>query len=291
LVDSLGPIFGWWLGRQLLGYIYFEILWSNLMPSFHSLSFATSLIGLLALTSCNNAPTATNTSTPTTTTATPAADANSTEKKDVDYMTNLSLMKGHLLVAKELLAQGKPDQAEPHIGHPVEEIYSDIEPELQERNVAEFKTTLNGLHDLVQAKPQDPKLNSEMQSAMTAVDKAMQAVPAEQRESPQFALKIFNGLLDTAGSEYTAAIANGKITEAIEYQDSRGFVTYADTLYESIESKVSQKSPEAHQAIESDMAQLVKAWPSAIAPAAPVMPPEQVSKLIKTIEQNTQKVL
>jgi len=205
-------------------------------------------------------------------------------------MTNLGLMKGHLLVAQELLTQGKPDQAEPHIGHPVEEIYADIEPQLQARNVEGFKATLDGLHDLVQSKPQDPKVNTEMQAAMAAIDEAMQAVPADQRQSPEFVLKVVNGLLDTAGSEYTAAVANGKIAEVIEYQDSRGFVTYAGTLYESIENSMSQKYPEAHQAIESNLTQLKKAWPSATAPAAPTMEPEQVSQLVESIETNSQKV-
>jgi len=78
------------------------------------------------------------------------------EAKDVDYMTKLGLMKGHLIVAKELLDQGKPDQAEPHIGHPVEEIYADVEDQLNERKIPEFKTTLIKLQDLVKAGAKDP---------------------------------------------------------------------------------------------------------------------------------------
>ena len=46
--------------------------------------------------------------------------------KDADYMVKLGLMKGHLFVAKELLDLKKPKDAEPHIGHPVEEIYTDV---------------------------------------------------------------------------------------------------------------------------------------------------------------------
>ena len=67
------------------------------------------------------------------------------EAKDVDYMTKLGLMKGHLLVAQELLDLNQPKQAEPHIGHPVEEIYVDVEEQLNERKVKEFKTTLVSL--------------------------------------------------------------------------------------------------------------------------------------------------
>ena len=69
------------------------------------------------------------------------------EAKDIDYMTKLGLMKGHLLVAKELLDQNQPKQAQPHIGHPVEEIYIDVEEQLEERKVKEFKSNLVSLTD------------------------------------------------------------------------------------------------------------------------------------------------
>lgn len=57
-----------------------------------------------------------------------------------------------------------------------------------------------------------------------------------------------------------------------------------------MESQVGQKNPDAHRAIESDLTQLIKAWPSATAPAAPTMTPEQVSQLVEKIEMHTQKV-
>jgi hypothetical protein len=66
------------------------------------------------------------------------------EAKDVDYMTKLALMKGHMMVAQELLDLQKPEQAEPHIGHPVEEIYADVEDQLSERNVKPFKDGVPG---------------------------------------------------------------------------------------------------------------------------------------------------
>lgn len=211
--------------------------------------------------------------------------------KDVDYMTKLGLMKGHLLVAKELLDLQKPDQAEPHIGHPVEEIYVDVEEQLNEHNVKEFKTTLISLQDLVKSKPKDAKVGSNLAASMQSVDGAIAALPSAQRQSPGFVLQVINELLDAANSEYGAAIANGKIAAAIEYQDSRGFVNYVNTLYEGISSQMAQENPEAHKAIAASMPELTKAWPSAIAPPAQVLTPEQVAQLIKTIEQNSQKVV
>lgn len=213
------------------------------------------------------------------------------EAKDVDYMSKLGLMKGHLLVAKELLAQQQPKQAEPHIGHPVEEIYVDVEDQLNERNVKEFKTTLISLQDLVKSQPKAAKVNTDFKTSMDAVDSAIAALPENQRTSPQFVLQVINELLDAANSEYGAAIANGKIAAAIEYQDSRGFVNYANQLFQGISSSLAASNPEANKAIASSMSELTKTWPAAIPPAQPVNTPAEVTQLIKTIEQNSQKVI
>ena len=209
--------------------------------------------------------------------------------KDVDYMTKLGLMKGHLLVAKELLDLQKPAQAEPHIGHPVEEIYVDVEDQLNERNVPEFKTSLISLQDLVKAK--SAKIDTNFTEAVKSVDNAIAFLPEAMRSSPEFVLQVINGLLDTANSEYTAAIANGKISAAIEYQDSRGFVNYAEELYKGISSQVSAASADTDKSIASNMSELSKNWPSVIPPATPVNPPAVVTQLIKTIEKESQKVL
>lgn len=211
--------------------------------------------------------------------------------KDVDYMSKLGLMKGHMIVAKELLDKQQPAQAEPHIGHPVEEIYVDVEDQLQERKVPEFKDSLISLQDFVKSSPKDAKVNTNFATSMQAIDGAIQVLPEQQRSSPEFVLQVINELLDAANSEYGAAIADNKIAAVIEYQDSRGFVEYANTLYQGIASKMAQTNAEAHKAIETSMGELTKAWPSAIAPAAPVKTPAQVSQLIKTIEQNSQKVI
>ncbi|MEG3976985.1 helix-hairpin-helix domain-containing protein [Microcoleus sp. herbarium8] len=213
------------------------------------------------------------------------------EAKDVDYMTKLGLMKGHLFVAKELLDAGKVDQAEPHIGHPVEEIYADVEDQLNERKVPEFKTTLIKLQDLIKAGAKDPaQVNAEFNTSMQAVDGAIAALPEAQRQDPKFVLQVINGLLDTANSEYGAAVANGKISAVIEYQDSRGFVMYAETLYQNIAAQVAKTNPDIDKAIVANMTELKANWPTAIAPPAPVKTTEQVNQLVKTIESDSQKV-
>jgi hypothetical protein len=214
------------------------------------------------------------------------------EAKDLDYMLKLGLMKGHMIVARELLDLKKPDQAEPHIGHPVEEIYADVEEQLKERNVKEFKTVLMSLQDMVKAGAKDPvKTDNQFQLALTAIDNAIAKLPETQRKDEKFVLQVITGLLDTAGSEYDAAIADNKIKEAIEYQDSRGFVIYAGELYNQISPKLSKKSVEKDQKLGIALKDLTLAWTSPIPPATPTKSVEDVTKLIKSIENIAQSIM
>jgi DNA uptake protein ComE-like DNA-binding protein len=213
-------------------------------------------------------------------------------EKDADYMVKLGLMKGHLYVAKELLDLNKPKDAEPHIGHPVEEIYTEVADQLNERKVKEFKTTLIALEDLVKAGAKDmSKVTTNLKESQLSIDTAIAALPEAQRKSPAFVLQVINGLLDTANSEYGAAITDGKIKAAIEYQDSRGFIVYAEQLYQGIAATMAKDNPDAHKIIVKNMQQLKTAWPAAMPPAVPVKTVAEVGKLVKTIEQNTQKVI
>ncbi len=214
------------------------------------------------------------------------------EAKDLDYMTKLGLMKGHMIVARELLDLQKPDQAEPHIGHPVEEIYADVEDQLKERNVKEFKTVLIALHDIVKAGAKDTvRTDEQFKLALNAIDSAIAVLPEKQRKDEKFILQVITGLLDTAGAEYDAAIADGKIKEAIEYQDSRGFVLYAGELYNQISPKISKNSFEKDQKLGLALKDLTLAWTSPIPPATPTKSVEEVTKLIKSVESIAKSIM
>jgi DNA-binding ferritin-like protein (Dps family) len=205
------------------------------------------------------------------------------EAKDVDYLTKLSLMKGHMLVAGQLLDLKLPKQADPHIGHPVEEIYVDIGDQFPERKVPEFKDILTKTQDLVKSKPNDPQIKPTYNQAMQAIDQAIAALPATQLQTPSFVLKSIVEILETAVAEYTAAISGGKITEVIEYQDSRGFVEYArDTLLKQIQPKLNATLASD---LKTKMDELFKAWPQPVPPAAPIVSADKVASQVKAIEK------
>lgn len=244
------------------------------------------LIALLGLMSACGGPA----ETPTADSKVAQGTASAVDTKDVDYTTKLGLMRGHLIAAQELLALRQPQAALPHFGHPIDELYLDIEEQLAEREVADFKTTLIQLRDMVKFSPESPKITTQFQSALAAIDGAMAAVPADRRESSTFVLQVMDGLLAAAAAEYNEAITNGKIAERIEYEDSRGFVLYADSLYKKIATQMAGDDPQTHQTISTNLEQLKKAWPQTKPPATAVVTPEEVTAYVKAIEAASQKV-
>lgn len=205
---------------------------------------------------------------------------------NIDYMTVLGLMKGHLAAAQELIKVKNYEQAEPHIGHPVEELYSQIEIVLPQKGVSDFKPTLNQLHDLALSAPDSPEMQTLFAQSIASIDEAIAAVPETQRTSPDFVLSVMVEMLNNAAAEYKAAIANNKFVEIVEYQDSRGFVFYAEELYQTIAAQNSKTNPEGHKVITDSLAELKTAWPTIEPPAAPIKQPGEVQGLVTQIEFN-----
>lgn len=171
----------------------------------------------------------------------------------------MGLMKGHLLVAKELLEMKRPAEALPHVGHPIEELYVTVADQFPQRGVTDFKSTLDEVKDFVKNKPQDPQVIPKFNAGMAAVDKAIAAISETERKSPAFIAQVDNGLLDSASAEYGGAISGNKIEE-IDYQDSRGFVTYAYMLSQDIAPQLQKDNSKVEEQLKTSFNDLRKVW-------------------------------
>ncbi len=205
------------------------------------------------------------------------------EAKDVDYMVKLGLMKGHLLVAKELLNMKRSNEALPHVGHPIEELYVTVADQFKERGVTDFKSTLDEVKDFIKNKPNAPQLMAKFDAGMASVDRAIAAIPQAERQSPKFIPKVISGLVDTANAEYGGAISGNKIEE-IDYQDARGFVAYADMLYKDIASPWQKANTKQPQQLSAALQDLRKTWPSVLPPSKPVYTADEVAAKTKAID-------
>jgi hypothetical protein len=191
---------------------------------------------------------------------------------DVDLLVVLAQMQGHLLVAEELIGQRQFNAAEPHVGHPVDELYGAVDPLLTKRGIPPFLPSLEALRQQVRLNPTAPATRQKLLAAQRAIDQANQAaVPAAVRRQGATQRAVVRALAAAACEEYAAAVADGRVVETIEYQDARGFLLEAQRLLSGADTPQTQT--------QRTLQTMLRAFPSAQPPKRTVLSPDQLRRL------------
>lgn len=200
---------------------------------------------------------------------------------DAKLYRDVELIRGHLNVAGELIAEGHWIDAVPHVFHPIEEIYGSMKGEIEKRKLPGFLPEMKALAQTVKAKQKDA-----YEASLKTVAAKLDAVEAALKSSPSWAATIKDAAiatLETAAEEYEEAVKDGKIAEAVEYQDSRGFVWRVEAMLKSDALSKSDANKAALSEAQKALDDLKAAWPAA-------MPPEKSVMSAAAVEQSTEKI-
>ena len=132
-----------------------------------------------------------------------------------------------------------------------------------------FRGKLTVLQDLIRTAPTAPATAQAVEEARRSIDQALAVLPEWERRDPAFVATVIRELLNTAASEYEAAITDGRIAETVEYQDSRGFVLYAEQLFRGIAPQLAAGDPALERKLATTFAALKPAWPDPLPPKSP----------------------
>lgn len=207
------------------------------------------------------------------------------------FATRIALLRGHLLVGDELVKQQQWNAALPHFLHPGEEIYGDIKDELGNYNVPPFDAALKRLSDVVKAKRGGSEYTNAFESVNGALAAADAGLKAKQDDWPGFVIEAAVEALKVAAGEYQQAIVQGRIVKPVEYQDARGFVWQANGMVESVAADLQKKDTAALVALRAGLAELKKAFPSAMPPGVPVKDAAAVLGDVSRIELTAGKLM
>lgn len=174
--------------------------------------------------------------------------------------------RGHQLVALELLAEGDRAAAT-HAAHPIEEVLSSVEGEVEEHggDAASLRTSFDSFLTAVQDGEDAQAAAEQSRSAIEEAEEAVAGNPGD----PAYRGSVIAALLGTAAHEYEEALGRGEIALTVEYQDGYGFVRAAQELYQGIAADVENVSTEEAEEIEEAFAALEAAFPSPEPPADP----------------------
>lgn len=213
------------------------------------------------------------------------ADASGEANSDVAFMTNLLMMKGHLLMGRELADLGRWDDALVHFRHPIEQNYQDIEDDLAKRNVEPFKNELQELIAQVGAKEAGEAFEKDYAEVIAMINQTIASIDAEIRTSPDFVLEVASGLLKQAADEYEEAVEADNVVDIHEYQDGLGFIRVTHDLVQDISEKLKARDVALYERMMDQFTRLDAVWPSLVPPALAIASESEVHDAISQIER------
>lgn len=146
--------------------------------------------------------------------------------EDTDFLFQLGLLEGHLIVGHELLQAKHTALALPHFGHPLSEIYENIGDYLQQKTFPPFNQQLAELEAVVTAAPDAPSTEAKYEAAIATIHKARELAPAPLRASLPEMIRICADTMDAASGDFGESLEQGRIAAVVEYHDSRGFLAF-----------------------------------------------------------------
>lgn len=165
-------------------------------------------------------------------------------EENAEFLANIEFIRGHLGKAIENKNMDNTELALAHAGHPVEEVYSLIEGEIEEHDEAlnaELEEALVTLANEI-----DTMAAADVETAVADInglmDQAVEAVVGDADAALWARASML--ILETAELEYGEGVAEGEIVEEIEYQDGTAFISRAAAIFEAIKADMPEHEAE-----------------------------------------------
>jgi antitoxin component HigA of HigAB toxin-antitoxin module len=152
----------------------------------------------------------------------------------VGFGSNIEQIRGHLDQAVANKEIGNTTLAMAHTLHPIEEIYSSIDVQIDATDPSlnqSLSSSLSQLSNMVDNSTVEEFRTKALDINGLLNDTVGKVIPAQETNSSAFNLMVIGNLLSVADNEYKEAIENGQLKEIVEYQDGQAFISRANSVF------------------------------------------------------------
>ncbi len=204
---------------------------------------------------------------------------------DQALLENVTLLRGRLETARELIRLGKGDLAlKRHLGDNLGGRVANLEPEIKARKLQAFDNELQGL---VAAAGSVESYDAALAKVTPLLTKLESAIPQQKLASPKFLAGVLSDIVAHAAVDYRASVKDGKVGIIKEYEEVFGYDRVTVALWKArLEPALGGKSP----ALADAFAKLSAALPSPVPPSKVELTPDAFEAISATIKAETEKL-
>ncbi len=184
---------------------------------------------------------------------------------DAAYLTELMIVEGHMLAARDLFAMGQKDKAIELSKHPEEEgTLDELRKQIANHKAADVADVVAAFTaTMAKDAPQ-----AEVDAALTAVSQAFAAAAAVEADEVRVRFDAVVLLLKAAADEYQGSIKDGAVEDIMGWHEAWSFVTIArlrlqDLAALPLSAKAAPKALTALQAADAAFGDPMAATPLA----------------------------
>jgi hypothetical protein len=207
---------------------------------------------------------------------------------EVGYLSRVKMMKGHLQASLKNAADGKPEDSQTHVHHPMEEIWPQLEPDLEKAGITDVKPALLAAEAAM--KTGDPVLGRKAVEDAFRVLTQAERIAFKDMSAQELVPDVVAVLLRSAVIEYHEAFTDEKLSNLVEYHDGAFFVREAKNMLDTLAIDHQAKNPEAYAKMNKALEELFAAWPETVPPDTQVLPVVKMQTLVSIAELQLNKL-
>jgi hypothetical protein len=191
----------------------------------------------------------------------------------VVFLGALDVIAAHYVAGRDAYAAGQTQAAGEMFAHPISEVYADLEGVLTKQGVPPFQEKMEKASDLALNKAPAAQVNRAVDDVLSSLKSAALKAPKDDRSGAAVEARVIADMIDRASLQYAVAVKEPALEP---YLDGYGFFRAAERRMIDAIPIIAAQDKEAAETIRKASVLLARAYPTALRPSAPKVPPGEL---------------
>jgi hypothetical protein len=185
--------------------------------------------------------------------------ADEADRDPAAYLTALDMIAAYYHAGRDVYLAGEPESAAAIFAHPIDAIYTELEPIFAKRGIAPFDSQMELASELAATQAPREKVTDAANAVLASLAEAALKAPVPGEKPLSVQARVLGAMIDRAAREYRATAATAP-EEETPYLDGYGFYRAAKARADAVLERIAAKDRAAASAAREALDLLARAY-------------------------------